>query len=165
MTEKSSPPLDLTPIRARQLSDDCLVYATSVERQNTPWAHGCASLLRQAAILLRELDGRLDVQRQERDAARVGLFQHLTGEHKLAEPTYAQLLAEVDRLRALESYWQINHHAIRNDWTAAEKRAESAEARLAAIQALVEKWRKENGDYPESKLDCAADIDAAINQK
>lgn len=76
-----------------------------------------------------------------------------------------RLLAEVDRLRALESYWQINHHAIRNDWTAAEKRAESAGARLAAIRALPEQWRKENGDYPESKLDCAADLDAAINQK
>lgn len=75
------------------------------------------------------------------------------------------LLAEVDRLRALESYWQINHHAIRNDWTAAEKRAESAEARLAAVQALSRYtfeadgaiYREDTGEYVR-----VADLDAAL---
>lgn len=35
---------------------------------------------------------------EERDAARKGLFTHLTGEHQLAEPTYEQLKERVEFL-------------------------------------------------------------------
>lgn len=71
------------------------------------------------------------------------------------------LLAEVDRLRAHESYWQINHHAIRNDWTAAEKRAESAESRLAAIAALPEQWRRVANAVPAADEDYGRGLDDA----
>jgi hypothetical protein len=51
-------------------------------------------------------------------------------------------------------------------------RIESADQRLHIIRQseaigkakkLPEKWRLENGDYPESKQDCADELQAALN--
>lgn len=36
----------------RELANDCRLFAESVERQGTPWAHGCANVLRLAADAL-----------------------------------------------------------------------------------------------------------------
>jgi hypothetical protein len=32
----------------------------------------------------------------------------------------------------------------------------------ATVASLPEKWREENGDYPESKQDCANELKAAL---
>ena len=67
----ASPRSPVTPQKngnysVRQLADDCLLFAASVEKQGTPWARGCALVLRQSACELRELNGRLEVQRSAR---------------------------------------------------------------------------------------------------
>jgi hypothetical protein len=50
---------------------------------------------------------------EERDAARMGLFSHLTGEHYLAEPTYAQQREALARVRAWAEYRKSNSGAAR----------------------------------------------------
>lgn len=73
------------------------------------------------------------------------------------------LRSQLEAVEADRDKW-IDHcqdFAVANKWLLAEN--ERLRATIARVEALPEKWLNENGDYSESKRDCADELTAAIN--
>jgi hypothetical protein len=57
---------------------------------------------------------------------------------------------------------ELAEQLIARGWFSQSARLEASNAKLDAVAGLVEKWRAENGDYPEAKRDCADELAAAL---
>lgn len=68
--------------RAEKAVDEAYLLTPDAETKRADFFRGVLQRAQQTIVSVTE----------ERDAARMGLFSHLTGEHALAEPTYSDLL-------------------------------------------------------------------------
>ena len=64
----------------------------------------------------------------------------------------------------MDSVQKDHAAALKYDFRAWKERAERAEATIKAARALLEEWRDEYGDYPQSKDDCADELQALLNR-
>ncbi len=98
----------------------------------------------------------LEQMTAERDAARQGLFSHLTGEHALAEPTYAQLRDQhAATVRALEE--KLHELVVR--WQTEERQA-IQDAKLAGQGISYHTAHARRRAYG----DCAIQLESLANE-
>ena len=97
-------------------------------------------------------------------------FHHGTvaAHHAAWEAHCAQIEAEVSRLHEVcaDYLTELRDVAKHKDEEIVLhfNRAAALEARLREVEGLPAKWRGENGDYPESKRDCADELTATLEQ-
>ena len=75
----------------------------------------------------------------------------------------AEVEHELNKLTADRDTWkaQCQDFAVANKWLLAENAR--LRATIERVEALPEKWLNENGDYSESKRDCADELTEALN--
>lgn len=99
---------------------------------------------------------------EERDSARKGLFSHLTGEHRLAEPTYDQLVEEVARLKADSDILRkrnIIEIAVANDTGSVSEYMNHWEGRALKAEAEVERLTRALGQERKNTAALLIDVE------